>query len=413
MSDANLSYGVGSGGGGGGNVTVVSSALPTGAATQAAQDVLNAKIPDPVSGALPVTGPLTDAQLRASVVPVSPNVSRGGGVVDANTQRVTLATDGPGVANLASIATTNASMDGKIPALGAAENTAALPTVLANKRNFAGLQYAAGAAVVNLDLLTGAASGWLDVSTYNSAVLTITTGAGISAGVLQFEETNSTTVAPNGTLVLGHNTVSQNTNPISAITLAASQTTSVYLPLRAKYFRCRVSTAVAGGTVQAVITMSQLPFSPTNRTINQSTAASLNATIATLPAGTNLIGSVGVQYPANATGAASFVSVISPATPAAATIKATAGRVVGWQLQNSAAALRSVKVFGVASPTLGTTAALFEIDIPAGGTVFMNFPGGLAFGTAATYSVTSAKGLTDNTATGLVLGDVSGAFYFA
>lgn len=308
---------------------------------------------------------------------------------------------------------TLASLDAKAPALGTAENTASVPMVLANKRNFAGVQYAAGTAVLNLDLLTGAASGWLDVSTYNSAVLTITTGAGISAGVLQFEETNSTTVAPNGTLVLGYNTVTQNANPISAITLAASQTTSVYLPLRAEYFRCRVSTAVAGGTVQAVITMSQLPFSPTNYTINQATAASLNATIATLPAGTSAIGDTGTQYRTNATGAASFVSVISPATPAAATIKATAGRVVGWQLQNSATTLRSVKVFGVAAPTLGTTAALFEIDIPAGGTVFMNFPGGLAFGTAATYSVTSAKGLTDNTATGLALADVSGAFYFA
>lgn len=70
-------------------------------------------------------------------------------------------------------------------------------------------------------------------------------------------------------------------------------------------------------------------------------------------------------------------------------------------------------MFAVAAPTLGTTAAVFEIDIPAGGTVALQFPGGLAFGTACTYSVTSAKGLTDNTATGLAANDVSGFFAFA
>jgi hypothetical protein len=134
---------------------------------------------------------------------------------------------------------------------------------------------------------------------------------------------------------------------------------------------------------------------------------------ATLAAGTAAVGDVGVQYRANATGAASTVSVQSPATPAAATIKATAGRLVGYNLQNSSAAVRSVKIFNVAAPTLGTTAAAFEIDIPANGVVFQSIEGGLAFSTAITYSVTSAKGLTDNTATGLAANDVSGFFAFA
>lgn len=37
-------------------------------------------------------------------VPVAPDVARGSGAINSSTQRVTLATDGPGVANLASIA---------------------------------------------------------------------------------------------------------------------------------------------------------------------------------------------------------------------------------------------------------------------------------------------------------------------
>ncbi len=54
-------------------------------------------------GSWTVTGPLTDNQLRAQAVPTSPNVTRGGGAVDANVTRVTLATDGPGVAALSNI----------------------------------------------------------------------------------------------------------------------------------------------------------------------------------------------------------------------------------------------------------------------------------------------------------------------
>lgn len=58
-----------------------------------------------------VTGPLTDAQLRATAVPVAPNVTRGGGNIDANTQRVTLAADGPGVAALGTPADAAATTD--------------------------------------------------------------------------------------------------------------------------------------------------------------------------------------------------------------------------------------------------------------------------------------------------------------
>jgi hypothetical protein len=54
-------------------------------------------------GSWTVTGPLTDTQLRAQVVPTSPNITRGGGAVDANVTRVTLASDSPGVTALANI----------------------------------------------------------------------------------------------------------------------------------------------------------------------------------------------------------------------------------------------------------------------------------------------------------------------
>lgn len=55
------------------------------------------------ASAVPVSGPITDAQLRASNVPVAPDVTKGAWANDSKTQRVTLASDGPGVQNLQSI----------------------------------------------------------------------------------------------------------------------------------------------------------------------------------------------------------------------------------------------------------------------------------------------------------------------
>ena len=40
---------------------------------------------------------------NSAPIPTTPSVAKGGGAIDANTQRVTLATDGPGVAALASL----------------------------------------------------------------------------------------------------------------------------------------------------------------------------------------------------------------------------------------------------------------------------------------------------------------------
>lgn len=54
----------------------------------------------------------------ANPLPTNPNVTRGGGVVDSTTTRVTLATDGPGVSNLQTIATNTPTIDnGKQPVI--------------------------------------------------------------------------------------------------------------------------------------------------------------------------------------------------------------------------------------------------------------------------------------------------------
>ena len=71
---------------------------------------------------------LTDTQLRAAVVPVSPNITRGAGIADINTQRVTLASDGPAVTALTSI-------DSKTRAAGQAVMTASSPVVIASNQS--------------------------------------------------------------------------------------------------------------------------------------------------------------------------------------------------------------------------------------------------------------------------------------
>ena len=56
---------------------------------------------------------------------------------------------------------------------------------------------------------------------------------------------------------------------------------------------------------------------------------------------------------------------------------------------------------------------MIEIDIPAGQSVQFKLEGGLGFATGISYAVTAAKGLTDNTATGLAVNDVSGFATYA
>jgi hypothetical protein len=225
----------------------------------------------------------------------------------------------------------------------------------------------------------------------------MTTAAAAAGNLWAVEEVTTLTPTPN----------------IAAITIAASTTRMFAGAVSARYVRVRVSTAFATANVQAIACFSQLPYTRAVQTVHQHTAGNL-LTTASLAASTLLAADVGMQYRANATGAASVVSVLSPATPAAATIKASAGRVLAYDLVNTSAALRSVKLFNATAPTLGTTAAVFEIDIPAGARAYAEVAGGgIGFATAATYSVTSAKGLTDNTATGLAANDVSGWFAFA
>jgi hypothetical protein len=164
--------------------------------------------------------------------------------------------------------------------------------------------------------------------------------------------------------------------------------------------KIRIATSDQSGATQA------LP-------VNVRNSISLGSNTPTLAAGTNLAGDVGLQYRGNNTGAASATPVTSPATPAGQSIKGSAGRLVGYHFHNAATTRRFLKFFNATSVTMGTTGATFEVALEPNQSVTISLPGGIGFATGIQIAVTAARGLTDNTATGLAAGDVTGFVAFA
>lgn len=127
-----------------------------------------------------------------------------------------------------------------------------------------------------------------------------------------------------------------------------------------------------------------------------------------MAAGTAAIGDVGVQYRANATGAASGAHVVSAATTNATVAKASAGRLLGWQLLNTTASIQYVKLHNQATTPTAGTGVVRTIGIPANGKSEMNIEGGVAFTTGIAYTIVTGSADADATATtaGAVVGDI-------
>jgi hypothetical protein len=176
--------------------------------------------------------------------------------------------------------------------------------------------------------------------------------------------------------------------------------------VKARYYRIRLSTATTAGTTTINVdgcVVRQQTFLAT-----QPVSGTVTANIGTgsLAAGTNAIGDVGIQYRANATGAATITNVACPATPAAQSIKGSAGRLLGFCMTNNNAATRWLKIFNATAVTPGTTSATAELCLPTNQPVNFGLDGGMACGTGITIMITGGQGLTNNTA--VTLGDVTG-----
>ena len=273
--------------------------------------------------------------------------------------------------------------------------------------------------VLNTDLLTATVNGWYDAASFQSGTIQIIGSTGISAGAIFFEQTNDNSNTVGIPLPATESNL-LNANPQnSAITISANSNRLFRFAVNARYVRVRISTAFVGGTVRAIGFFSEFPFSSNVINVQQATASQLavtatvaSTTVTSISAGTNAIGDVGLQARGNATGAPTPVAINSPATPVGQIIKAGAGRVFSFHLSNSNASPRFLKVFNATAVTMGTTSALYEIEIPPNRIpVTVSLPLSAGATTGFAVAVTGARGLTDNTA--ITLNDVTGFATFA
>lgn len=209
-----------------------------------------------------------------------------------------------------------------------------------------------------------------------------------------------------GTYVTGTGRAARGQAPAAISYLMQFINCQDYAELTAEITAGRGSTAAgqASSVLLAGATAASTPIGQVNIAASQTVG---------LVAGSAAIGDAGIQYRANATGAATLTNVNCPATPAAQQLKSGAGRLLSLTLTNTNAAARYLKIFNAlsASVTPGTTSALAEIAIPPGRSVVWTLEGGAAFSTGITVMVTAGQGLTNN---GVVtLGDVTGIALFA
>ena len=191
-------------------------------------------------------------------------------------------------------------------------------------------------------------------------------------------------------------------------TTAPASTTTWTIGFLAVEDCANVPTYIAG--IRPIGSAAPLPISGT---VGVTGTVTTSFTQPALVAGSAAIGDVGVQYRANATGAATLANVNCPATPAAQQLKTGAGRLLSLAVTNTATSARWIKIFNLAgaSVTPGTTSATAEIGLGAGQTLEWSLEGGAAFSTGITVMVTGGQGLTNNTA--VTAGDVTGMAFFA
>lgn len=180
------------------------------------------------------------------------------------------------------------------------------------------------------------------------------------------------------------------------------------VPVLGRYFRLRLTTATTAGTTTLVVNGIQSPIGPN---IVQPVSGTVTANIGTgsIAAGTNAIGDVGIQYRANATGAATIRHIVSAATTNATSAKASAGRVVGWNLCNTTASFQYVKLHNIASAPTAGSGVVMTIAIPPNGVNAMPVGGGgIGFATGIGYTIVTGSADADATATtaGSVVGDL-------
>lgn len=131
--------------------------------------------------------------------------------------------------------------------------------------------------------------------------------------------------------------------------------------------------------------------------------------VLSIAAGTNTIGDVGLAV--RTTGGLSSDNWVSAASTNATSVKASAGRLLGWYIYNANAAMRKVAFHNTAgTPTAGTS-VVFQLCIPPGSAANVFSDVGIAFSTGIAF--TTVTGIAESNSTAVGADDLSITLFWA
>jgi hypothetical protein len=319
---------------------------------------------------LPVSGPLTDTQLRASAVPVSGTFFQATQPISASA--LPLPTG-------AATETTLASLNTKTPAVGQTTMSASSPVVIASDQS-------------NVPVTPQAVSTTGNITALNGSV-TLTT-QGTSGVAIDLRGTFVATVTFQGTID-GTTFFNLQATPVASSNNVAAVTTAAaagawYVQSGGCVQVRAIATAFTSGTITATIRGVTSPGWVYSASVGATNAVTISSGTVTT------VTTVGSQTPVVPT--ASFIN--SAATTNATAVKASAGTVWSIIVSNVNAAARYVKFYNLAvAPTVGTSVPVFTITISAGSTVQIDGgANGIRFGTGIALAITGAMADSDTTA---------------
>ncbi|MCU0949526.1 MAG: hypothetical protein MUC68_00355 [Burkholderiaceae bacterium] len=176
-------------------------------------------------------------------------------------------------------------------------------------------------------------------------------------------------------------------------------------------FRVRC-TAHTSGTANWRITLGSYATEPIPAAQVSGTQPVSGTVTANIGTGTNAIGDVGLQARANATGAASITNIVAAASTNATSIKASAGRVLGWTFVNNATAVRYVKLHNTAAAPTAGAGVVATIPVPPnGGVASLAIAQGVGFSAGIGLTIVAGAAATD--ATAVAANDVVGTLVWA
>lgn len=410
-------------------VSAASLPLPTGAATAANQSTANSslasldgKAPALVAGRVPVdgsgvtqpvSGPLTDTQLRATAVSVAPNITRGSGVADANTQRVTLASDGPAVTALSNI-------DSKTPAL------------VSGRQPVDGSGVTQPISAASLPLPTGAATE-TTLSSVNTKLPSLVSGSLpvlVQNGQLEIQNDtgNPIPMGPAATQALSGSASANNTDLFSvdcsafrSINFQITGTWVGTITFQASNDNTNWNSYVlfqggGGNATIASITANNFLYGSTSGcnffrirfTAYSSGTATVTGFLLKEPvSGAISSGSAQISIGTTTTGSSSTLpyAVNSAASTNGASIKASGANLYGMSVMNASASTKYVRFFNKASaPTMGTDVPIMVVAVPATSSKEIEYVPAMRFGTGLAVAITGGAAATDSTA--VAAGDV-------